>query len=125
MPTITIKDESLSGSQPSWKLDITEEQSTVREIIRRRIYQEVSEYNAKKRIHSSGLIPSTSLSPSPADSAPSLDWQTHYDQAITSFEKRHYIVIINDQQVTHLDTPIHLSAQSTITFLKLVPLIGG
>jgi hypothetical protein len=100
-------------------------QSTLREIIRRRIYQEVSEYNAKKRSQLPGLMPRTLPGQSPADNTTPLDWQAHYDQTITAFQKRHYIVIIDDRQVTDLDASISLSAQSTVTFLKLIPLIGG
>jgi hypothetical protein len=125
MPTIMIRDESLQGTQPSWQLDILEEQSTLREVIRSRIYQDVREYNAKKRSQVRCLLPPTSLWQVLAEHTPTLDWQVQYDQAIKAFEKRSYIVLIDDQQITQLDSPMRLSAQSTVTFFKLIPLIGG
>lgn len=126
MPTITIQDASLQGQQsPSWLLDILEEQSTLREVIRSRIYQEVSEYNARKRSQFLCLIPPRLVEPDAADIIPLVDWQAHYEQAIKAFEKKRYLVIINERQVTDLDIPIHLTSQSTVTFLKLIPLIGG
>jgi hypothetical protein len=125
MPIITIRDASFQGLQASWQLDILEEQSTLREVIRSRIYQEVSEYNAKKRSQFLCLIPPTPLYPNPSDAAPTLDWQVHYEQAIQACEKRRYIVIIDERQVTELDSPIQFYAHSTVTFFKLIPLIGG
>lgn len=125
MPTLTIRDESLQGLQPSWQLDIVEEQSTLREVIRSRIYQEVSEWKAKKHSQLPCLLPPTPLCPDPADAPSTRDWQVHYEQAIKAFEKRHYLVLIDGRQVTELDRPVQLSAHSTVTFFKLIPLIGG
>jgi hypothetical protein len=125
MPTVTIKDISLLGPQSPWQLDIDEEQSTLRAVIRSRIYQEVSEYNARRRNQFSGLIPPASHCPESADAAPTLDWQVHYEQAIKAFEQKRYVVLIDERQATKLDHPIHLTAYSTVTFLKLIPLIGG
>lgn len=125
MPTITVRDESLQGTQPSWQLDILEERSTLREVIRSRIYQDVSEYNAKQRSQRHCLIPPPSLLQALAEHIPVLDWQVQYNQAIKAFEQRSYIVIIDDQQITQLDCPMRFTAQSTVTFFKLIPLIGG
>jgi hypothetical protein len=126
MPTITLQDASLQGQQQSpWQMDIFEEQSTLREILRSRIYQEVSEYNAKKRSQSLCLITPRPVEPQQADAAPPVDWQIHYEQAIAAFMKKRYLVLINGRQMTKLDAPVHLTDQTTITFLKLIPLIGG
>ncbi|GCF07979.1 hypothetical protein [Dictyobacter arantiisoli] len=126
MPTITLQDASLQGQQQSpWQMDIFEEQSTLREILRSRIYQEVSEYNAQKRSQSLCLITLMPVDPPQADAAPPVDWQTHYERAIEAFKKRRYLVLINGRQMTKLDAPVHLTDQTTITFLKLIPLIGG
>jgi hypothetical protein len=125
MLTISIKDESLQGTQLSWQLAMLEEQTTLREIIRRRLYQDVREYQAQKRSQSLCLLSPTSLCQTSAEPLPQLDWQKYYKQAINAFKKRSYIVIIDDQQITQLDTPITLNEQSTVTFLKLIPLIGG
>ncbi|GCF08665.1 hypothetical protein [Dictyobacter arantiisoli] len=74
MPTITIKDESLQGTlQPSWQLDIKEEQSTLREIIRCRILQDVSFYNDQRCAQLSSFNSSTLLGQRPADPAALLD----------------------------------------------------
>lgn len=126
MPTITLQDASLQGQQQSpWQMDIFEEQSTLREILRSRIYQEVSEYHAKKRSQALCLITPRPVDPQQADATPPVDWQIHYEQAIAAFQKKRYLVLINGRQITKLDASIHLTNQTTITFLKLIPLIGG
>lgn len=48
MATITITDETLLGEKRAWALDILDETIFLRELIRRRIYQEVTEYNARQ-----------------------------------------------------------------------------
>ena len=35
------------------------------------------------------------------------------------------MVLVDDRQITELDETIHLTEQTKVTFLKLVPLIGG
>lgn len=58
MATITIVDESTMAQKHTWTLDILEESLSLRELIRRRIYQEVTEFNAKQSLYSSdGLRP--------------------------------------------------------------------
>jgi hypothetical protein len=126
---ITIKDTSLQGApSSSWQLTLLEETSTstLREVIRSRIYQEVSEYNARKRSQHLYLItlPPTASS-NPTEIAPIVDWQLQYERAITAFEQKRYIVLVDDRQVSDLDRSIQITTKSTITFLKLVPLIGG
>ncbi len=120
--TITVKNELLQGgAQPSWPLEIHEECSTLREIIRCRIYQDVSEYHARKRVRELCLIPPTtcqSQSETGTEDRPLLDWQRHYKQAIKAFEKRSYIVIVDNKQVTQLDSQVQLTSESSVTFFK-------
>jgi hypothetical protein len=125
MPTITIKDETLQGMQPAWELELSKEQTTLREVIRSRVYQEVSEYNAQKRDRTRCLVPLTPAWQPVSELIELVDWQEQYERAIKAFEKRSYIVLANNRQITQLDSPIVLPITSIITFLKLIPLIGG
>lgn len=131
MTTITIIDESTQGEKRAWNLDFLDETLNVREIIKRRIYQEVTEYNAKCSGCFRGLVQPTAaertlngnsyhLKP-----AQRLDWQAQYEKAIEAFARRSYIVLVNDQQVVDLDAPVEMRAGTEVTFFKLVPLVGG
>jgi hypothetical protein len=45
--------------------------------------------------------------------------------ALQAFEDGLYYVFVNGAQCEHLDEQIQLSPDSTVTFLRLVPLAGG
>ncbi len=130
--TLTIVDESTLGARRSWQLDVRdllEETLTLREILRRRIYQEVTEYNAQRSERFAGLVQPTAIERTLNGTRPKfpgrIDWQAQYEQAVEAFARRGYIVLVDDQHITALDTPVALHAGTEITFLKLVPLVGG
>jgi hypothetical protein len=59
---IVLVDESTRGGSRRWSLDVAdvlEERMTLREVIRRRIYQEVTEYNAQHGGDFHGLVQPT------------------------------------------------------------------
>jgi hypothetical protein len=45
--------------------------------------------------------------------------------AIQAFEDRLYYVFVDDAQGEQLDQPVRLRPGSSVTFLRLVPLVGG
>lgn len=45
--------------------------------------------------------------------------------ALRGFGHNAFLVIVNDQQVTDLDAEIRLAPDTDITFVRLVPLVGG
>lgn len=47
------------------------------------------------------------------------------DRALEAFSHNGYVVLVDDRQVEELDTVLELSRGTEITFLKLVPLVGG
>ena len=129
MATVTITDESTLGEKRSWDLDILEETITIAELLRRRIYQEVTEYNAKQSGNFYGLVQPTdaerALNGYRLKTPRRLDWEAQYEKAIEAFGRRGYIVLVDDKQVADLDAPVRLSAGSEVTFLRLIPLVGG
>ncbi len=132
MDTITILDESTAGGRRSWSLDVRDvldETMPLREIIRRRVYQEVTEYNARRPELFQGLVQPTeserTLNGYRPKTRRALDWEAQYEKAIEAFERRGYIVLVNDRQVAELDAPMELRAGTEVTFLRLVPLVGG
>lgn len=129
MSTITIVDKSLQGEKQVWSLALLDETISLRELIRRRVCQEVSEYSAKRSRPFFGLIQPTDtelkLNGDRLKPPRSLDWQAQYEKAIAAFSNRGYIVFVGEMQVDHLDTSLELHADTQITFLRLVPLVGG
>ncbi len=129
---VTIVDESTAGGRRSWNLDVAdilEETLPLREVIRRRVYQEVTEYNAQGDDIFYGLVQPTdterALNGYRLRAPRHLDWEAQYTKAVEAFERRGYIVLVNDHQMTDLDAVVELRAGVEVAFLKLVPLVGG
>jgi hypothetical protein len=54
-----------------------------------------------------------------------IDPDEQVKRALASFARNGFLVLVDDHQVEHLDDIIVLGPQTVVTFLKLVPLVGG
>jgi hypothetical protein len=129
---VVIVDESTAGGTRRWSLDVAdvlEEALPLREVIRRRVYQEVTEYNAKQAGIYQGLVEPVdaerTLNGSRLRTPRRLNWEAQYAAALEAFARRGFIILVNDRQVTDLEAVVELGAGTEVTFLKLVPLVGG
>ena len=130
MATVTVYDETTSGGRTNeLTLEFLNERVPIRELIRSRVYQEVTEYNARMPEYYRGLV-------QPADAERvlngyrvrerrKLDWEAQYEKAIQAFQGNGFMILVDDLQVTELDAEVKLRHDSTVTFLKLLPLVGG
>jgi hypothetical protein len=130
MPTITIRDETLTGqSIAEYPLDLLTERVTVRELIRSRVYQEVQDYNRRQPETFHGLV-------QPMDAEQTLngfrmrdqrqiDWKKQFDKACDAFEHNGFFVLVDDRQPESLDEEITAGPDTRVSFVKLVPLVGG
>jgi hypothetical protein len=129
MPLIlSIHDETTAGGrQSAGAFQFDNAAATVREIIRLRVQQEVDRFNHADCEVFRGLVQPEANERilNGVRERPLLDWQKQYAKAIASFNGNGFLVFINDRQITDLDEAIHLTLQTQVTFLKLVPLIGG
>ena len=44
---------------------------------------------------------------------------------MAAFEKTGFLILVDDRQITDLDTEIEIHHDTAVSFLRLVPLIGG
>lgn len=129
--TVQVFDESTMGERVSaLTLDFLTETVTGRELIRSRVYQEVQDFNLRNtNVPFRGLVqPSQQerlLNPARATRSKEIDWKAQFEIAIEAFEKCAIIVLVDDVQVERLDQEIELKAGSQVSFLKLIPLVGG
>ncbi|MEM8605405.1 MAG: hypothetical protein AAGF24_16410 [Cyanobacteria bacterium P01_H01_bin.121] len=128
--SLTLYDETTLGEkQPALVIDVLTEIMTARELIRRRVYQEVKDYNTKQPEYLYSLVQPTdaeqTLNGYRLRKPRKIDWEKQYDKAIEAFQHNGFILLVNDQQVEALDTEITLVPETTVSFLKLVPLVGG
>jgi hypothetical protein len=127
---ITVADETATGTTLNeFSLEFLNERVTVRELIRARVYQEVSEYNARQSEHFRGLV-------QPEDSVRTasgfrlrkqrkIDWEEQYKRALTGFRANGFLILVDDHQLDDLDEEIELRYDAKVSFLRLVPLVGG
>jgi hypothetical protein len=130
MGIVRFVDETTSGSRSDgWGLEIAEERLTVRELIRRRVFQEVAEYNARTPEVFQGLVQPQDaervLNGYAMRTARRIDPEAQTELALKAFAGNGFLVLVGDRQVTGLDDEIELALGTEITFLKLVALVGG
>lgn len=130
MATVTVYDETTSGGRTNeLTLEFLDERITVRELIRSRVYQEVTEYNARMPEYFRGLVQPTDaervLNGYRVRERRRLDWEAQYENAIAAFRGNGFMILVDDRQVVELDEVVELRHDAAVTFLKLVPLVGG
>ena len=128
--TLTIHDETSSGQKTNtFTLDCLTERMTVRELLRARIYQEVQDYNQKQPEYFRGLVEPTNaervLNGYKLKAKRKIDWQEQFNHALTAFERNGFFVLVGDKQAESLDQEFEVKVDTEVSFVKLVPLVGG
>ncbi|PWU10028.1 MAG: hypothetical protein C5B50_26175 [Verrucomicrobia bacterium] len=128
--TLTIHDETAAGKKTNtFTLDCLTEHMTVRELIRARIYQEVQDYNQKQPEYFRGLVEPTNaervLNGYKLKARRQIDWQEQYHRALDAFGRNGFFLLVGDKQAESLDQEFEIKVDTEVSFVKLVPLVGG
>jgi hypothetical protein len=128
--TLTVHDETTSGQKTNtFTLECLTERMTVRELLRARIYQEVQDYNQKEPEYFRGLVEPTNaervLNGYKLKAKRKIDWQEQYNRALQGFERNGFFVLVGDKQAENLDQEFEVKVDTEVSFVKLVPLVGG
>lgn len=127
---MTITDATPTGEElHSFTLDHLAEPMTVREILRARIWQEVSDYNQSLPQVFHGLVQPTDaerlLCGARLRTPRPLDWEEQFRLACEAFERRGFLVLIGRDRAARLDEVFHIGVETEVQFVKLTPLVGG
>ncbi|MFF3711501.1 hypothetical protein [Streptomyces phaeochromogenes] len=130
MGMVTFVDETTSGDRAAgWGLEIAEERLALRELIRRRVFQEVAEFNARTPEVFQGLVQPEDtervLNGYALRTPRRIDPEVQSELALKAFAGNGFLVLVGDRQFTDLDEEIELKLGTEVTFLKLVALVGG
>ena len=130
MNVVTIHDETLTGERmTAFTLDFLTTRITVRELIRKRVLEEVEEYNRTMPAYFRGLVQPTDaervLNGYRLRNARRIDPEAQVAYALTAFERNGFFLLVDDRQMESLDGEIVLRVGTQISFHKLVPLVGG
>ncbi|MDQ4120404.1 MAG: hypothetical protein M3209_03050 [Acidobacteriota bacterium] len=133
LATLTVRDETmfdLAGEPFVFSMNFPTEKVTVRELIQTRIRNEVINHNERQHGTFRGLVQPLAVErvlngwKMPKEHK-FIDWREQYEKAIAAFERNAFIVLVDDKQVENLDSIIEIKPQTSVIFLKLVPLVGG
>jgi hypothetical protein len=127
---LTVHDQNSSGQKiHTFTLECIKQKISVRELIRARIFQEVQNYNQKEPECFRGLIEPTNaermLNGYRLKVRRKIDWQEQYTRAIEAFGRNAFFILVGGKQVESLDQEFEVKVDTEVSFLKLVPLVGG
>lgn len=127
---LQIHDETSTGQRTaSTTLVLATERVTAREVLRRRIEQEVEAFNRAKPEYFQGLVQPTDaeavLNGYRLRNHRLLDWREQAASAERGFANNGFLMLIGDRQVEDLDEEIVVTPGLSISFVRLVPLVGG
>lgn len=127
---LKIKDETPLGELISEStLQFPADRVSVKELIEQRVEKEVSQYNpsSAERLH--GLVQPAEfeceLNEVGLRKEKPIDVVEQKCIAVEAFNRNRFFLLVNDKQLTSLDDEILITPNTMVTFLKLVPLIGG
>lgn len=127
---LTVYDETTSGERTAGvTLDLPEPTISARELIRARVFEEVKRYNETLSTRFQGLVQPTEtereLNGFRFRQPRKLDWHEQSRAALEAFERNGFILLVDDRQVETLEEEIRVRPETQVTFLKLIPLVGG
>jgi hypothetical protein len=127
--SVEVRDQrSGGGTESAITLELPE-RTTLRDLIRTRVREEVARHNLAPKAQFNGLV-------QPVDSEETLngyrlakvrtlDWERQADAAEEAFGRNGFFVIVGERQVEELDEELELDADTEIRFVRLTPLVGG
>ena len=110
-------------------LRLAAQRISVRDLIRRRVEDEVTVFNKGPAEVYRGLVQPTAseqvLNGFKVKKGRVVDAEEQVRVAFEAFSRNRFVILFDDRQVETLDDELVLKEDSAVTFLKLVPLVGG
>jgi hypothetical protein len=128
--TLTIRDETASGRiLNELIISLKNELLTVKDLIESRVRTEVDAYNRKASDVFYGLIQPTEaekmLNGFKMKTQKYVDAEKQVYAALSAFQQNGFFVLIDDRQAESLDEEVLVNNSTTVSFVKLTPLVGG
>lgn len=127
---LTVIDQRVGGgAQASMTLTGIEQRTTLRDLIRTRVREEVARYNSEPTERFNGLVrpvgAEEGINGYRLERPRRLDWEEQARVAENAFQRNGFFVLVGSRQVDDLDEELELDADTEIRFLRLTPLVGG
>lgn len=130
MRLITVKDETMSGDVLNEILiHINNERMTVKELIASRVEAEVNAYNEKQPEYFRGFVKPTdaekTLNGYKMKTGKKVDPEQQIYVAWEAFQNNGFFILVDNIQCESIDQEVLVNENTSISFLKLTPLVGG
>jgi hypothetical protein len=129
---LRIVDETSTGqrlNEMTIELRLVRERMSVRELITRRIRAEVRQHNATPTDVYRGLVQPVEaervLNGYRLERARQIDEDAQVTKAIEAFQRNGFLLFVGDAQEDDLDAEVVLGDDVGVSFVRLVPLVGG
>jgi len=113
-------------------LRMASERVTARELILRRVADEVTLANGRHGDTARSFLirfdptsAEATLNPAKRRKPVRLDEAEEVEAALAAFTANRFVMLADDRQIVDLDEPIVLTPDSEVVFLRLTPLVGG
>ncbi|TYB67638.1 hypothetical protein FXF51_12645 [Nonomuraea sp. PA05] len=127
MATVTFRDESATGKPlDEFTLPDLPERISARELVRLRVREEVARHNGDPGSRFRGLVrPAEAEVELNGSRARRIDWECQADVAERAFQRNGFLLLVGERQIEDLAEMIDLTVDPVVSFVKLVPLVGG
>jgi hypothetical protein len=130
MAQVTFRDETATGKPlEEFTLPGLPERISARELVRLRVREEVARYNAAPAARFNGLVrpddAEVELNGYRMGATRRIDWERQADIAERAFRRNGFLLLIGERQIDDLAEEIDLAVDPVVSFVKLVPLVGG
>ncbi len=128
---LKIFDETSSGdSYNETVLRLASTRICARDVIEQRVRQEVQAFNdSKKKELFSGLVQprhaEKELNSYRLKKDKVIDADEQVEIALSAFSENRYFFLVDDRQVESLDDEFGITDDTKVSFLKLIPVVGG
>lgn len=129
MASVLIRDRTGAGRPvSSFTIPDLPDRITIRDLIRIRVRDEVARHNLNPTEPFHGLVAPTEVEIAlngPRREPKWVDWEAQAAVAVKAFERNGFFVLVDQRQAVSLTDEVDLTAAADVTFVKLVPLVGG
>jgi len=127
---VTVTDTTVSGRETArLLLDDVPNPVLLGDLIRHRVREEVARFNARPGPQFNGLVQPVesehTLNGYALRRPRQLDWERQAQTALDAFGRNGFFVFVGDRQVNDLDEELTLAETEVVSFVRLVPLVGG
>ncbi len=129
--SLKIFDETSSGEiYNETVLRLASKRVSAREVIEQRVRQEIQKFNESEKAELfSGLVQprdaERELNGYKLRTKKAIDANAQVKLAIAAFSKNQFFFLVDDRQVESLDDEFAITENTKVTFLKLIPIVGG